>query len=142
MADEQMDFVRSMSIATSGLRAQAGRMRVISENIANADSTAQTAGGDPYRRKIPTFKLVMDRQLGEPVVQLGAIRPDRSAFTTRYEPGHPAADEKGYVKQPNVNSLIEMTDMREAQRAYEANLNVVDAARTMMVRTLDLLRRS
>ena len=111
MADEQMDFVRSMSIATSGLRAQAGRMRVISENIANADSTAQTAGGDPYRRKVPTFSSELDRTLDARVVSLGRIRPDTTAFRVKHEPGNPAADASGNVKYPNVNPLIEMTDM-------------------------------
>ena len=140
MADDGSDFARSMSIATSGLKAQAGRMRVISENIANADSTAQTAGGDPYRRKIPTFQAEVDRTLDAKVVSLGRVRPDRSDFKTKYEPSHPAADQNGYVKYPNVNSVVEMTDMREAQRSYEANLNVIGATRRMIQRTLELLR--
>jgi flagellar basal-body rod protein FlgC len=135
-----MDFIRSMSIATSGLRAQAGRMRVISENIANADSTAQTPGGDPYRRKVPTFTATLDRALDARVVALGRIRPDTSAFTVRHEPGNPAADAAGNVKYPNVNPLIEMTDLRDAQRSYEANLNIITATRRMIQRTLDILR--
>jgi flagellar basal-body rod protein FlgC len=135
-----MDFIRSMSIATSGLRAQAGRMRVISENIANADSTAQTPGGDPYRRKVPTFTATLDRALDARVVALGRIRPDASAFTVRHEPGNPAADAAGNVKYPNVNPLIEMTDLRDAQRSYEANLNIITATRRMIQRTLDILR--
>jgi flagellar basal-body rod protein FlgC len=135
-----MDLIKSLKIAASGLRAQSGRMRVISENLANANSTAMTSGGDPYRRQIPTFKTEFDRQLGAHVVAPGRIRADQSEFSTRYEPGHPAADEKGYVKTTNVNSLIEMMDMREAQRSYEANLNVVRSARTMIQRTLDILR--
>jgi flagellar basal-body rod protein FlgC len=135
-----MDFLKSMQIAASGLRAQAGRMRVISENIANADSTAQQPGGDPYRRKIPTFQAEVDRTLDAKVVSLGRVRPDRSDFRTKYEPSHPAADQNGYVKYPNVNSVIEMTDMREAQRSYEANLNVIGATRRMIQRTLELLR--
>jgi flagellar basal-body rod protein FlgC len=134
------DFLRSMAISTSGLRAQAGRMRVISENIANADSTAKTAGGDPYRRKIPTFSSELDRNLDSRVVSLGRIKPDNSAFRTRYEPGNPAADATGNVKYPNVNSLVEMTDMREAQRSYEANLNIISATRRMIQRTLDILK--
>ena len=129
MADDGSDFLRSMSIATSGLRAQAGRMRVISENIANADSTAQTAGGDPYRRKVPTFSSELDRTLDARVVTLGRIKPDNSAFRVKYEPSNPAADASGNVKYPNVNPLIEMTDMRDAQRSYEANLNVISATR-------------
>jgi len=135
-----MDFIKSIAVAATGLRAQAGRMRVIAENIANADSTAAAAGGDPYRRKIPTFRAEVDRSLEANVVGLGRIRPDPSEFRTRYEPGHPAADQNGYVKYPNVNTLIEVTDMREAQRSYEANLNVIGATRRMLQRTLDILR--
>jgi flagellar basal-body rod protein FlgC len=135
-----MDFFKSLSIAASGLRAQAGRMRVIAENIANADSTAQRPNADPYRRKIPTFRSEVDRALGAHVVSLGRIRPDQTAFRLRHEPGHPAADATGHVKYPNVNSLIEMTDMREAQRSYEANLNVIGATRRMLQRTIDILK--
>jgi len=138
---ENMDFLRSMSIATSGLRAQAGRMRVISENIANADSTASTAGGDPYRRKVPTFTSALDRSLDAQVVSLGRIKTDTaSSFRIKHEPGNPAADANGNVKYPNVNSLVEMTDMREAQRSYEANLNIISATRRMIQRTLDILK--
>jgi flagellar basal-body rod protein FlgC len=122
------------------LRAQAGRMRVISENIANSDSTAQQAGGDPYRRKIPTFNSQLDRTLDARVVSLGPVRTDPSDFHVKYEPGHPAADAAGNVKLPNVNPLIEMTDLRDAQRSYEANLNVIGATRRMIARTLDILR--
>jgi flagellar basal-body rod protein FlgC len=135
-----MDFLKSMAIAASGLRAQSGRMRVIAENIANAESTAQRAGGNPYRRKIPTFASEVDRTLGAQTVGLGKVRQDPSEFRTKYEPGHPAADANGYVKYPNVNSMIEMTDMREAQRSYEANLNVISATRRMLQRTIDILR--
>jgi flagellar basal-body rod protein FlgC len=135
-----MDFLKSIAIAASGLRAQAGRMRVISENIANADSTAPQAGGDPFRRKIPTFVSEMDRALGAHVVALGPVRTDSSDFRLKYEPGHPAADANGNVKYPNVNPLIEMTDMREAQRSYEANINIIGATRRMIQRTLDILK--
>jgi flagellar basal-body rod protein FlgC len=136
-----MDFVKSLSIAASGLRAQAGRIRVISENIANADSTAGTAGGDPYRRRIPTFRAEMDRALDAKVVALGPVQNDQTAFRTKYEPGNPAADPaSGLVKYPNVNALVEMTDMRDAQRSYEANVNVIGATRRMIQRTLDILR--
>jgi flagellar basal-body rod protein FlgC len=135
-----MDFIKSMAIAASGLRTQAGRMRVIAENIANADSTAKSAGTDPYRRKIASFRSEVDRALDANVVGLGRVRPDPSEFRSKYEPGHPAADPNGYVKYPNVNSLVEMTDMREAQRSYEANLNVIGATRRMIQRTIDLLR--
>jgi flagellar basal-body rod protein FlgC len=140
MANDANDFVRSMGIATSGLRAQAGRMRVISENLANADSTAPTSGGEPYRRKVPSFSSALDRTLDAQVVTLGRIRPDNSAFHVKYEPGNPAADASGNVRYPNVNPLVEMTDMREAQRSYEANLNVISATRRMIQRTLDILK--
>jgi flagellar basal-body rod protein FlgC len=140
MASDAGDFARSMSIATSGLKAQAGRMRVISENIANADSTALTAGGDPYRRKIPSFTSELDRSLDAKMVTLGRIRPDGSAFRVKYEPSNPAADAAGNVKYPNVNPVVEMTDMREAQRSYEANLNIISATRRMIQRTLDILK--
>ena len=135
-----MDFVKSIAIAASGLRAQAGRIRVISENIANSDSIAPTPGGDPYRRRIPTFQAVMDSDVGGEVVKVGKIAYDTSDFQSRYEPGHPAADKNGYVKYPNVDPLIEAMDMREAQRTYEANLNVVTVTRQMLGRTLDILK--
>src|SRR5579864_1215630 len=125
MSSDANDFVRSMGIATTALRAQSGRMRVISENIANADSTASTAGGDPYRRKVPTFSSALDRTLDAKVVALGKVRADQSAFRVKYEPSNPAADRAGNVKYPNVNPLVEMTDMRDAQRSYEANLNII-----------------
>jgi flagellar basal-body rod protein FlgC len=140
MANDGSDFTRSMGIATSGLRAQSGRMRVISENIANADSTASTAGGDPYRRKVPTFSSTLDRALDAKVVSLGQIKPDQSDFRVKYEPSNPAADASGNVKYPNVNPLVEMTDLRDAQRSYEANLNVITATRRMIQRTLDILK--
>jgi flagellar basal-body rod protein FlgC len=135
-----MDFLKSISIAASGLRAQAGRMRIISENIANADSTAPRAGDNPFRRKVPTFRSQLDRTLDAHVIALGPVRTDSSDFQMRYQPGHPAADASGHVKYPNVNPLIEMTDMREAQRSYEANLNVIGATRRMIQRTLDILK--
>jgi flagellar basal-body rod protein FlgC len=142
MADRQViaDFARSMGIATSGMRAQAGRIRVISENIANADSTAQTAGGDPYRRKVPTFNSALDRALDAKVVAIGKVRPDTSAFRIKHEPGNPAADASGNVKYPNVNPLVEMTDMRDAQRSYEANLNIISATRRMIALTLNIIK--
>lgn len=140
MAGDSSDFARSMGIATSGLRAQAGRMRVISENIANADSTASTAGGEPYRRKIPTFASQLDRALDAQTVRMGRTKIDTSDFRVKNEPGNPAADASGNVKYPNVNSLVEMTDMRDAQRSYEANLNIISATRRMIQRTLDILK--
>ena len=135
-----MDFMKSIAIAASGLRAQAGRMRVISENVANADSTAQGPGSEPFRRKIPTFHSELDRTLDARVVALGKVRTDPSDFRLKFEPGHPAADANGNVKYPNVNPLIELTDMREAQRSYEANVNVINATRRMIQRTLDILK--
>lgn len=135
-----MDFIKTLTIAASGLRAQAGRMRIISENIANADSTPQRPGADPYRRKIPTFHSELDRTLDTQLVELGRVQTDSSAFRLKYEPGHPAADVNGNVKYPNVNPLVEMTDMRDAQRSYEANINVISATRRMLQRTIDILK--
>ena len=135
-----MDFIKTLAIAASGLRAQAGRMRVISENIANADSTATQPGADPYRRKVPTFQSEFDRTLVARLVELGKVRTDNSDFRVKYEPGNPLADSNGNVKYPNVNSLIEMTDMREAQRSYQANINVITATRRMLQRTIDILK--
>jgi len=135
-----MDFIRSIMVAAGGLKAQNSRMRVIAENIANADSTATAPGGDPYRRKVPSFESFYDRTLGAEVVRPGRVLRDQSAFKTEFNPGHPAADGEGYVKTPNVNTLVETMDMREAQRSYEANLNVIGATRRMVLRTLDILR--
>jgi flagellar basal-body rod protein FlgC len=135
-----MDFIKSIAIAATGMRAQAGRMRIISENIANSDSTATTPGGDPYRRRIVTFRAELDRELDARVVALGQVATDRSDFRIRHEPGNPVADANGNVKYPNVNSLIEMTDLRDAQRSYEANLNVITATRRMLQRTLDIIK--
>ena len=135
-----MDFLKSIAIAASGLRAQAGRMRIISENIANADSTALSPGAEPYRRKIPTFRSEIDRALDVQIVTLGGVKNDPSEFSIKHEPGHPAADENGNVKYPNVNSLVEMTDLREAQRSYEANINIIGASRRMIQRTIDILK--
>ena len=135
-----MDFIKTLAIAASGLKAQAGRMRIISENIANADSTPAKPGADPYRRKILSFTSEYDRALDIRTIGVGRIKPDKSDFRLKYEPGHPAADQNGNVKYPNVNALVEMTDMREAQRSYEANINVVTATRRMIQRTIDILK--
>ncbi|HET7190923.1 MAG TPA: flagellar basal body rod protein FlgC [Pseudolabrys sp.] len=140
MGRATVDFIKTLTIAASGLRAQAGRMRIISENIANADSTPQRPGADPYRRKIPTFHSELDRTLDTQLVELGKVQTDSSAFRLKYEPGHPAADINGNVKYPNVNPLVEMTDMRDAQRSYEANINVISATRRMLQRTIDILK--
>jgi flagellar basal-body rod protein FlgC len=135
-----MDLLKSIAIAASGLRTQAGRLRVISENIANADSTASAPGGNPFRRKIPTVRTEIDRALDTRMPALGPLRTDPSEFRVKHEPGHPSADASGNVKYPNVNPLLEMADMREAQRSYEANINVIGATRRMIQRTLDILK--
>jgi flagellar basal-body rod protein FlgC len=136
-----MDFTTSLYLAAAGMRAQSGRMRIISENLANADSTASTAGGDPYRRRIATIESDFDRELGATSVKLGDPVEDQTEFRTQYDPGNPGADKTGYVRLPNVNALVEMMDMRDAQRSYEANMEVLDGARSMLARTVDLLRR-
>jgi flagellar basal-body rod protein FlgC len=135
-----MDFIKSIAVAATGIRAQSGRMRIISENLANADSIATSAGGDPYRRRIVTFHAELDRDLDAHVVRLGRVEGDKSDFRMRHEPDNPMADAKGDVKYPNVNTLVEMTDLRDAQRSYEANLNVITATRRMLQRTLDILK--
>lgn len=135
-----MDLLKSIAVAASGLRSQSGRMRVIAENLANADSGPSRAGADPYRRKIPTFQQKFDRELDAQVVGLGRVQRDSSAFRTKFEPGNPVADASGNVRMPNVNSLIETMDMREAQRSYEANLNLISSTRRMIQRTIDILR--
>jgi flagellar basal-body rod protein FlgC len=134
------DFDRAVKVAISGLTVQSGRMRVVAENIANAESTSRTPNGDPYRRKVPTFSSHFDKELGVATVGLGKVEVDRTDFRTRYEPGHPAADANGYVKYPNVDTLVESVDMREAQRSYEANLNVVTATRRMVIQTIGILK--
>ncbi len=140
MADPVSPSGAAMAIAASALRAQQQRMRVIAENLANADSVASTPGGDPYRRQVPVFT---------PTTLTGGVRgvamsktaADQTAFRTEYQPGNPSADAKGYVKLPNVDPLVEALDMRDAQRAYEANLSVIENARSMDTRTLDILKK-
>ena len=136
-----MDFTTSLIVAASGMRAQSDRMRTIAENIANANSTANTPGADPYRRKITTMKSEFDRELDATLVTSGKPVADATAFRLQYDPGNPLADAKGYVKLPNVNELVEIMDMREAQRSYEADLTVMDASKSMLSRTVDLLRK-
>ncbi len=135
-----MDLMESLMISAAGMKVQGERLRVVAENLANADSVAEVPGGDPYRRKVITFRNALDKELGLDTVQVSKVGVDQSDFRVKYEPGNPAADAKGYVKLPNVNSLIEMTDMREAQRSYEANLRPIEVARTMLQRTIDLIR--
>ena len=135
-----MDLLKALNISASGLKAQGTRLRVIAENLANADSTAQRPGGEPYRRRVVTFSNVLDRELGVDKVRVDNIVPDRSDFRRRFEPGHPAADDKGYVLTPNVNTLLEVADMRETQRSYEANLKTIQSSRMMLQQTIDILR--
>src|SRR6516225_2613901 len=136
-----MDFSSSMAVAASGMRTQSERMKVIAENIANANSTSPVPGGDPYRRKISTVTSKFDNELGAALVESGRVLTDKSEFRSQYDPGNPNADKQGYVKLPNVDSLVEIMDMREAQRSYEADLTVMDASKTMLSRTVDLLRK-
>jgi flagellar basal-body rod protein FlgC len=139
MADATPPIGTTQAIAVSALRAQQARMRVIAENLANANSTSKTAGGDPYRRQAPVFQPT---KVADGVgVKMARVEADKTPFPSTYEPGNPSADAKGYVKTPNVDPLIEAMDMRDAQRAYEANLNVIETARAMDSRTLDLLKR-
>ncbi len=135
-----MDSLSAITkIATSGLRAQGERMRVVSENVANASSTADEPGGDPYRRKQVSFSELIDDGSGNSMVEVADVSLDMSEFTVRYEPAHPAADESGYVKMPNVNPLIEMSNMREASRTYEANMSMIENARAMRNRLIDMI---
>ena len=140
MANGPHPIDRSMAVAASALRAQQSRMRIIAENIANADTTSTTGGGDPYRRQTAIFQP-RETDNGGLGVRLAAVRQDPAPFKTEYNPGHPAADTRGYVRMPNVDPLIEAMDMREAQRAYEANLNVIETARAIQSRTLDILKK-
>lgn len=135
-----MELENSISVSASGLRAQSLRMRVIAENLANSDSVATAAGGDPYRRRVSTFAAEVDRATGATKVSVKSIDGDKSQFARVYQPGSPAADAQGYVEQPNVNPLIEAADMKAAQRSYEANLNAIESARGMTMRTIDLLK--
>jgi flagellar basal-body rod protein FlgC len=134
-----MDLVKSLRVSAAGLAAESTRLRVIAENLANADSTAQTPGGEPYRRKVVSFGSMLDRAVGLNTVRVTKIGTAVGDFERRYDPSHPASDQDGYVLLPNVNPLIELNDMREAQRSYQANLNVIEAAKTMIGRTIDIL---
>ena len=135
------DIIRTMRISGSGLRVQGQRLRVIAQNIANANSLPTDPNGKPYRRKTITFRNEFNKALGLDTVKVHKVRPDMSAFGKRFDPNHPAADADGYVLTPNVNTLIEMTDMREAQRSYEANLSVIKSSKRMLNSAIDLLRR-
>jgi flagellar basal-body rod protein FlgC len=136
-----MDFSKSMAVAASGMRAQTDRMKTIAENIANANSTSPIKGADPYRRKVATIHNNFDRELEANLVQSGKPIPDKSEFRAQYDPGNPNADKQGYVKLPNVDSLVEIMDMREAQRSYEADLSVMESTKQMLAKTVDLLNK-
>ena len=135
-----MDFSKSMAVAASGMRAQTDRMKTISENIANANSTSPVKGGEPYRRKIATITQNFDSELGAALVNSGKPLPDKSDFKSQYDPGNPSADAQGYVKLPNVDSLVEIMDMRDAQRSYEADLTMMQTTKQMMASTVALLK--
>lgn len=135
-----MDLMDTLHIAGAGMKVQDDRLRVVAENIANADATAQTPEADPYRRKVVTFQNVLDKELGIETVKVIKRGYDNSDFQRKFDPSHPAADDQGYVKHPNVNTIVEMMDMQEARRSYEANLNVVQVSKAMLNQTLELLR--
>lgn len=136
-----MELQDTITVAAMGMKAQGARLRVISENLANSDTAATTSGGDPYTRKIISFQNILDSKSGLELVNVASIKPDtKTPFSAKYLPGNPGADAQGYVKMPNVNSLIELMDAKEAQRSYEANLGMIDQARTMISSTIDLLR--
>lgn len=135
-----MDLSKTLKISAAGMQAQNARMRTIAENLANADSLAEKPGADPYRRKMLTFKNALDRASGVDLVRPDKVVRDKSEFQKRFDPSHPAADGDGYVLAPNVNSLVEVMDMRQAQRSYEANLSVIEVAKTLLLRTIDMLR--
>ncbi len=135
-----MDLMNSIKISASGMRAQGTRLRIVAENVANAESLGNTPGADPYRRKTIAFENILDRDLNADMVKVAKIGRDRSDFSLVYEPYHPLSNENGYLKRPNVNTLIEMTDMREAGRSYEANLSVIESSKSLIQRTIELIR--
>jgi flagellar basal-body rod protein FlgC len=135
-----MDLTKALITSARGMDAQTQRLRVIAENIANQDSSGSTPGATPYRRKTVQFENVFDRAVGSNEVQVKAVQPDPSPFPQKYDPSNPAADKNGYISTPNVNSFVEMMDMREAERSYSANLNVMQASRSMLSRVIDLLK--
>ena len=135
-----MDLLKNMLISSSGMKVQNVRMRIIAENLANQDSVAQAPDEDPYRRKSLSFQNMLDRETGLTTVSVKEVLYDQSEFGMRYDPGHPAADETGYIKTTNVNGLVELMDMKQAQRTYESNLNALDVSKNIIMRTVDLLR--
>ena len=132
----------SQGIAAAGLDVQSHRMRIIAENMANTQSTANTPGGDPYTRKTIVFSNDFDEALGANLVGVEQIGKDPSPYRVERNPSHPAADADGNVKYPNVNILVEMADMRESNRSYEANLQMMKQSRSMVMMTIDMLRSS
>src|SRR5271165_5328480 len=135
-----MDLAQALNISASGMEAQTKRLRVSAENLANKDSTGSTPGATPYRRKTVQFANTLDRTLGTSTVSVRSVLPDTSPFPQKYDPSNPAANTQGYVSMPNVNSFVEMMDMREAERSYSANLNVMQASRSMLSRVIDILK--
>ena len=135
-----MDLDRALRISAAGMAAQSTRLRVVAENLANRDSTGEAPGADPYRRRVVTFANRLDRAMGVETVGVSRVGTAAGEFPTRYEPSHPAADARGYVKTPNVDSLVEVMDMREAQRSYSANLSVLETTRAMLTRAIEALR--
>ncbi len=135
-----MDISKAIAISASGMDAQTARLRVIAENLANQDSTGSTPGADPYRRKTISFEDKLNKELGVDTVRVRNVGTDKTELPKRYDPSHPAADGEGYVRTPNVNSFVEIMDMREAQRSYSANLNVMEVTRSMLTRTIELLK--
>lgn len=135
-----MDLINSMNIAAYGMKAESDRLRIVSQNIANADSVGKSPNELPYRRKVLSFHNVLDKELGTEVVKVSKYSADKSDFVKKYQPGHPAADKDGYVSYPNVNVMVEMVDMREAQRGYEANLNVIDVSKNMVFQTINMIK--
>ena len=134
------DLISSLKISAAGMKVQGSRLRVIAENLANVDSLPTEPGKSPYRRKTIFFQNILDRKLDLNLVEVKKVGLDKSEFSSRLDPSHPAANEDGYVKIPNVKTLVEVMDMREAQRSYEANLTAIRSARSMLTRTIDLLR--
>ena len=135
-----MDLEKALAISAAGMNVQGTRLRVIAENLANTQTICSAAGADTYRRKTVTFSNEMNRELGTETVTVRSIDTDKSDLPLHYDPSHPAADANGYVKMPNVNSFIEIMDARDAQRSYEANLNVMASTRSMLSRTIDMLK--
>ena len=135
-----MDLATALAISARGMEAQTTRLRTIAENLANQDTTGAAPGAEPYRRKTVTFENKLDRELGAETVGVKDVGTDKSAFPLRYDPSHPAANKDGYVQEPNVNSFVEIMDMREAQRSYNANLNTLEVTRAMLSRTVDMLK--